>query len=50
MFCDLVDSTVLSETLDPEDLRAVVTAYQQICAAVIEGVGGERTRRIKIYT
>ena len=28
MFCDLVDSTVLSGQLDPEDLREVVRAYQ----------------------
>src|SRR5262245_29339499 len=29
MFCDLVDSTVLSGQLDPEDLREVVRAYQE---------------------
>jgi hypothetical protein len=28
LFCDLVDSTALSERLDPEDLREVVRAYQ----------------------
>ena len=28
MFCDLVGSTVLSEQLDPEELREVVRAYQ----------------------
>ena len=28
LFCDLVDSTVLASQLDPEDLRAVVRAYQ----------------------
>jgi hypothetical protein len=27
LFCDLVDSTVLSGQLDPEDLREVVRAY-----------------------
>ena len=31
MFCDLVGSTALSEQLDPEDLRALVQAYQ--CSA-----------------
>jgi class 3 adenylate cyclase len=35
MFCDLVDSTVLSGQLDPEDLREVVRAYQEVCATVI---------------
>jgi class 3 adenylate cyclase/predicted ATPase len=35
MFCDLVDSTALASQLDPEDLRAVVQAYQETCAKVI---------------
>lgn len=35
MFCDLVDSTMLSAELDPEDLREVVRAYQQTAAEVI---------------
>src|SRR5215510_1414601 len=35
LFCDLVDSTVLSGQLDPEDLREVVRAYQEACAKVI---------------
>jgi class 3 adenylate cyclase len=35
LFCDLVDSTVLARQLDPEDLRAVVRAYQDACAKVI---------------
>jgi TOMM system kinase/cyclase fusion protein len=35
LFCDLVDSTALSSQLDPEDLRAVVRAYQEVCAKVI---------------
>ncbi|MBI3800986.1 MAG: zinc ribbon domain-containing protein, partial [Deltaproteobacteria bacterium] len=35
MFCDLVGSTALSQQLDPEDLREVVRAYQETCAAVI---------------
>ena len=28
MFCDLADSTAMSEQLDPEDLREVNRAYQ----------------------
>src|SRR5262245_57975743 len=30
MFCDLVGSTPLAEQLDPEDLRQVILAYQQV--------------------
>jgi hypothetical protein len=35
LFCDLVDSTVLASQLDPEDLRTVVRAYQEVCAKVV---------------
>src|SRR5215510_7861102 len=35
LFCDLVDSTVLASQLDPEDLREVGRAYQEVCAKVI---------------
>ena len=35
LFCDLVDSTVLSAQLDPEEWREVVRAYQDTCAKVI---------------
>ncbi|MBI3801355.1 MAG: zinc ribbon domain-containing protein, partial [Deltaproteobacteria bacterium] len=35
MFCDLVGSTALSEQLDPEELRELVRAYQQVSAEVI---------------
>jgi class 3 adenylate cyclase len=40
LFCDLVDSTRLANQLDPEDLREVVWAYQQTCAAVIQRFSG----------
>ena len=40
MFCDLVGSTALSARLDPEDLRAVISAYHRCVAAVIERAGG----------
>lgn len=36
MFCDLVGSTALSEHLDPEELREIVQAYQEVCA---DGIG-----------
>jgi class 3 adenylate cyclase/tetratricopeptide (TPR) repeat protein len=40
MFCDLVGSTALAETLDPEDLRGLMQAYQMACGAVIEKYEG----------
>jgi class 3 adenylate cyclase len=40
LFCDLVGSTQLSGQLDPEDLRAVVRAYQEAAAEVIERYEG----------
>jgi predicted ATPase/class 3 adenylate cyclase len=40
LFCDLVDSTSLSQQLDPEDLRAVVRAYQEVAATVIQRFEG----------
>ncbi len=35
MFCDLVGSTELSATLDPEDLRDVIGAYQDAAQAAV---------------
>jgi class 3 adenylate cyclase len=40
MFCDLADSTKLSQQLDPEDLREVVRAYQATAAEVIQQYEG----------
>jgi class 3 adenylate cyclase/tetratricopeptide (TPR) repeat protein len=40
MFCDLVGSTDLSGELDPEELRAIVLAYQELAAQAIERHGG----------
>jgi class 3 adenylate cyclase len=40
LFCDLVDSTQLSQQLDPEDLRQVVRAYQETAAEVIQRFEG----------
>src|SRR6478735_10368704 len=31
LFCDMVGSTALSERLDPEELRDLLTAYQRVC-------------------
>ena len=40
MFCDLVDSTLLSSQLDPEDWREMVCAYQETAAAVVQYFDG----------
>ena len=40
LFCDLVGSTALAARLDPEDMGAVIRAYQGCCAEVVERWGG----------
>jgi predicted ATPase/class 3 adenylate cyclase len=40
MFCDLVESTKLSEQLEPEDLQLLITAYREACSAAIRRYGG----------
>jgi class 3 adenylate cyclase len=40
MFSDLVGSTALSARMDPEDLRAIISAYQNCVAQVVERFGG----------
>ena len=40
MFCDLVGSTALSTTLDPEDLREVITSFQDECRGAIQQYAG----------
>ena len=40
MFCDLLGSTALSQRLDPEDLREVISAYQSMCSDVVNRFGG----------
>ncbi len=35
LFCDLVGSTALSDELDPEDLRVLITEYQKVCEKVV---------------
>ena len=40
LFCDVVDSTVLSVRLDPEAYREVIGAYHTVCAEVIERFDG----------
>jgi len=40
MFCDLVGSTQLSQSLDPEDLREIMQQYRRICTQAIEQSDG----------
>ena len=40
MFSDLVGSTVLSTHMDPEDLREVISAYQETVAESVRRFGG----------
>ena len=40
MFCDLVDSTKLAGSVDPEDLGVIFEAYQTACKKVIERYEG----------
>ena len=40
MFCDLVGSTPLSTGLDPEDLRDVITSFQNRCRQAIKRYDG----------
>jgi class 3 adenylate cyclase len=40
LFCDVVGSTALSEQVDAEDLRVLILAYQQACAAAIAEYDG----------
>lgn len=40
MFCDLVDSTKLSDNLDPEDLRDIIHHYQKACGEIVHRYDG----------
>jgi class 3 adenylate cyclase/tetratricopeptide (TPR) repeat protein len=40
MFCDLVESTTLASTLDPEEYRAVLSAYHEACSGPVAEFGG----------
>lgn len=44
MFCDLVESTQLSETLEAEDLQILLTTYREVVSAAITRYGGSVAR------
>jgi class 3 adenylate cyclase/tetratricopeptide (TPR) repeat protein len=41
LFCDVVGSTYLAETLDAEDLRNLLLSFQKICADVVQRHEGQ---------
>jgi class 3 adenylate cyclase len=40
MFCDLIGSTALSQSLDPEELRRLIRSYQDACVGAISRFEG----------
>src|SRR5262249_7511233 len=46
MFCDLVGSTPLAESLDAEDFREVLSAYQRAAVGAIERFDGFTARYV----
>ncbi|MFO0996019.1 MAG: adenylate/guanylate cyclase domain-containing protein [Alphaproteobacteria bacterium] len=44
MFCDLAGFTAISERFDPEDVRSMLAAYQEVCAEVIARYEGHIAR------
>jgi class 3 adenylate cyclase len=40
LFCDMVDSTALSSSLDPEDFGDVLNSFQRVCRDAIVRYGG----------
>ncbi len=44
LFCDLVGSTAIAATIDPEDMREVIRAYQDCCVGVITRFDGHVAR------
>ena len=41
LFCDVVGSTHLAETLDAEDLRNLLLSFQKVCAEVVQRHEGQ---------
>src|SRR5262245_10164787 len=46
MFCDLIDSTVLSTRMDPEDTHQILRQYHDLCAALIDQRDGYLAQRL----
>src|SRR3712207_7316110 len=48
LFCDMVDSTRLTRSLDREDMFDVVGAYQRACTEVIQAFGGQDRKSTRL--
>jgi class 3 adenylate cyclase len=48
IFCDFIGSTAMSARLDPEDMRAVIAAYQKCCSTLILGNGGRAVSSVSM--
>jgi class 3 adenylate cyclase/tetratricopeptide (TPR) repeat protein len=46
MFCDIVGSTALTASMDPEAFATVLLAYRELCAAIILRHGGHVARYV----
>jgi class 3 adenylate cyclase/tetratricopeptide (TPR) repeat protein len=46
MFCDLVGSSKLTASLDPEEFAALLVAYRERCAAIVTQNGGYISRYV----
>jgi predicted ATPase/class 3 adenylate cyclase len=46
MFCDLAEYTALSERLDPEDLREILSAYHETCSEIVTQYDGHIAKYI----
>jgi len=40
IFCDIVGATALSEAIDPEDMRELLSSYHDTCSQVVQAFGG----------
>ncbi len=43
LFCDLVDSTLIAESLDPEETRSIIRRFQALSKTIIDSLGGRIT-------
>src|ERR1700751_2550319 len=46
IFVDIIDSTSLSERIDPEEVFTILTEYGKICDEQIKGFGGHIARTV----
>lgn len=46
MFCDMVDSTALSERFDPEDVRDMIAGFRETCVGVVKYYEGFAARYV----